>query len=74
MLDQQLGDLAKNKVTEILEDNFKKDPINWNDFNYPPFLKLIHFSIEDTPDQELKATSKLLQRCFVFWCILWPAN
>ena len=74
MSEAVMGDLMKNKVTGIFEETLKKDPVDWNDFNYPPYLKLIHFSVEDTPDEENKPVAKLLGRSYAMWCLFWPIN
>ena len=39
-----IGMMAKKKKMEIENELAEKaNPVNWQDYNYPPSLKLIHF-------------------------------
>lgn len=45
IVEQKLDQLSNIKI-DIKDEQSK---INWEDFNYPPFFKLIHYSPADLP-------------------------
>lgn len=49
-LNQFKGELAENKSN-----------INWNDFNYPIKVHVIHYSLDDIPDQSNCKWAKMLE-------------
>ena len=60
---QMMKTMLKGKMDKLKpkEDEQPDDcPVDWEDFNYPPFLKIIHFSIESVPDEEMKKWAKVI--------------
>lgn len=46
-------DMVKTKLQE------KGLDINWDDFNYPPYLKIIHYCAEDLKDAKKITIAKV---------------
>jgi secretory carrier-associated membrane protein len=44
-------DSIKNKFTNNKQD---KPKVNWEDFNWPPFLKVVHFSLDELEDYPIQ--------------------
>lgn len=51
------GEKLKGPLDKLKEDNTDSE-VNWHDFNYPPCLKLIHYSVESVPEEENKKWAK----------------
>jgi len=39
---------------KVLTKRGKYGKVNWNNYNYPPFLNLIHFDMHELEEPELK--------------------
>lgn len=49
-------------------------PVDWMDYNYPKFLKIIHYSIESVPDENMIKWARLLHITFLLWVIFYGVN
>ena len=59
--------MLSNQMSKITapSSNIK---INWEDFNFPPLLKLFHFSLEGLPE-DYKKISRMLLISFIIACV-----
>jgi len=65
--------MAGDKLDKFKEDNTDSE-VDWQDYNYPSFLKLIHFSLDSVPEEKNKKWAKLLHMSFLGWVIYYALN
>ena len=66
-LNKKAGGLFKSEKKK--DDHY--DKIDWNDFNFPPFVNVYHFSMEEIKKEDKKYVSKLLITLLLtFLCLL----
>jgi len=54
----KLSDL-KSKAKDSLSKSQPKSKIDWEDYNFPPFIKIYHFSMDEIEEPEREIVSKL---------------
>ncbi|MEE4247237.1 MAG: hypothetical protein V2I33_17630, partial [Kangiellaceae bacterium] len=59
-------EMAKEKVSQATS----KSEINWNDYNFPPLLKLFHFNLSELSDPQRFVASKIYIEWIVFLSVL----
>lgn len=63
----------KNKVAEALDSQSKTQPIKWNEYNFPPLCKLVHFRLDELPYPH-KAFVRLLFISFMLLPVILVIN
>ena len=66
--------VAKTMITDQIKSmkgeitgTSNKNKINWDDFNYPPFLKVIHYDVSEVdPEHRLIVRSLWLSHILIF--------
>jgi hypothetical protein len=64
-------DKLKPKGTGAEEET---SSVDWKDFNYPPFCKLIHFKVADIPDPAQRKWGTILHYTFLSWVLFYAIN
>ena len=69
MIEQAVVRIGEQKLAEFMgnRDQMTID-IDWNDYNYPPKLFLIHFDPDDIPSRQLAFHGRLLHYQFLLLC------
>lgn len=58
--------VVKDKLQKLTGNATEKEDAKWYDFNYPPGIRLIHFSVVDCGEEAAPA-AKFLHANFLAW-------
>jgi hypothetical protein len=75
MITELAINVGELKLKEFIQDRKPRlSDINWEDYNYPKHLDLIHFDLQDIPDESLRKTGKLMEQSFLGVVLIFAIN
>jgi hypothetical protein len=63
----EIAKVEAMKPIEVMnvENNNYKDDANWEHYNYPKFLKIVHFDLEEINEEDLRKLVLRIQVVFI---------